>query len=341
MADTRYIDDHSNASRVLRVSRGLFVFRYVSSRGGIEAPEVMVSPAPGPAVEIISADNSSRPILCAPGDAVVIRAEQDASILATVMPVRPGSSRDAQFVFERIVQSPSLSAPSRDLWFAPTQQQPRAITSPGILAHVARRGDVTISPGEWVCGPQLPMVIEGLQVMWPNRPSDVDIQIGCSINARGRRSFVPSPSGTFVGTRGKAAPIVSVSLSLVGHRASTYRLSCEALFLGAQVQMQEGLSVDFSGPSGLEPLVGLRISVLDAVSAATGTNSLYNSAQTAHRTRNEFGGRNERADFTSKANSIAGHELAPLELSDMVPSISASKSGRVRVFRASRPTSHT
>lgn len=338
MADSRTFDDNASAARYLRVSRGLFVLRYVSSRGGIEAPEVMISPAPGPRVEIIAADSIPHPVLRMPGDAVVIRTEQDASILATVMPVRQGGSRDAQLVFERVSQSSGLSAPqvpaAREPWFAPVATAP-VVSSPAVLAHVARRGDVTIAPGEWICGPQLPMVIEGLQLSWTNRPQDVDIVIGCTVNARGRRVIAPAPSGVFVGTRGKAAPIVGLSLTLTGSGAAKYRLSAEALFLGSPVQGQEGQTLEFAGPSGLEPLVGLRLAI-EAAARDTQPAPQLRVPQTQ-----EFGGNAPLADFAPKANPIAGPIGGAHDLPDIVPSVSASRSGRVRVFRAQRPTSRT
>lgn len=335
MADARTFDDTASASRYLRVSRGLFVLRYVSSKGGLAAPEVMISHAPGPRVDVISADNVPNPILRAPGDAVVIRAEQDASIVATVMPTRPGGSRDAQLVFERVSQA-ALPADTRDPWFAPVAQPqsvtaPTVLTSPGIIAHVARRGDVSVAPGDWVCGPQLPMIIEGMQLNWANRPHDVDILMGCSINARARRTVAPSPTGVFVGTRGKAAPIIGLTLILTGPGADRYRLRAEALFLGAPVQIQDGQSLEFVGPSGLEPLVGLRLTI-EGIGRDARTAPWLVAPQTP-----DFGGSDAPLEFGPKANPISGRANLP----DIVPSVSAARSGRVRVFRAQRPNTQT
>jgi hypothetical protein len=324
------MEGNGSAARVLRVSRGLFVFRYVSSRAGIEAPEVMISVEPGSGVEIISSDGSPRPVLRNPGDAVVVRADRDSSMRAAITPVRAGGSRDAQFVFERI----ALSPPADDYHSEPADHYGHVPFSPPmILAHVARRGDVTVASGEWVCGPQFPMVIEGIQVVWPDRPHDVDLVVGCQINSRGRRVFPPAPSGNFVGTRGKAAPLIGVSLALVGRNAAGYRLACEALFLGCQVQAQEGSDLELSGPTGLEPLVGLRIRVLEnARSTSFSRDSLADRPADVPML--------SAAGRTYSPRAPGNADLFPPPAPAVLPAPSVSKTGRVRVFRAERPISN-
>ncbi|OYU48739.1 MAG: hypothetical protein CFE31_09870 [Rhizobiales bacterium PAR1] len=316
-------------TRILRVSKGVSVFRYVSSQGGPNAPEVMVSAPAGSGLDIITVDRSANPVLRAPGDGVVVRAEYDTSLMVTIMPSASAGSRDAHFVFEQVTQSPSGSfAPAKPPFRTEALTQPVSI--PSVLAHIARRGDVLVPPGEWVCGPQLPMVIEGLQISWPDRPQGVDLVVGCVINAGGRRTVPAAMTGTFVGTRGKAAPIVGLTLSLSGPRATAYRLSCEALFFGSQVQIQEGQALEFSGSTGFEPLVGLRISV----STASAMPMRERPVATPF----------AEPRFATPIPAPRVPEPAPVEQVPMVVAPSeaftpTNKAGRVRVFRTSKPSS--
>lgn len=327
MNDARYINEATQPGRQVRVSAGLFVLRYASSRGGLEAPTIVLSAFPGSGVEIVSADGAIEPRLYAPGDAVVVRAMQDSALQATIIPQRVGGSRDAQLVFERVsVSAPAFaSAPAA----RPVAIAPRTLTQPGMLAHVARRGDVVVSPGEWICGPQLPMVIEGVEVVWPDRPADVDIVASCVMESRGRRSSPIVASGNFVGSRGKAAPIVALSLRLVGPGAASYRLNVDALFLGAQVRSVSGASVEVTGPSGREPLVGLRLTV-GLVGEEPDLRSAY--VPVAPRPYEPVA---PAHDITPAHQAASPTALAktqnPLRL----------KSDRVRLFRAERPGSQS
>ena len=137
-----------------------------------------------------------------------------------------------------------------------------------ILAHVARRGDVVVQAGQWICGPQLPMAIEGLELRWKNRPPGVDIVSRATINARGLRTLAEQSIGSFLGTRGRAAPITALTLALVGPASEDFSLACDALFLGLPIISTIGKSCIFSGTAGNEPLVGLRLSVISAVDQA-------------------------------------------------------------------------
>ena len=65
--------------------------------------------------------------------------------------------------------------------------------------------------------------------------------------------------GGYAGTRGRALPIVGISFELSGSGAGDFRLSTEAIFLGAPVARMTGRHVKMSGPTGREPLVGFRL----------------------------------------------------------------------------------
>lgn len=323
----------SVATRSVSVSAGLFVFRYDSSKAGSQAPKVALSVPAGSDVELIATHAAQPVTLHAPGDAVVIRATREAPVTVQVAALSPGGSLDAHFVLEKLTQSSGVSQPV---------QAPQGLASYGtevsVLAHVSRRGDVTAEVGEWICGPQIPMQIEGLQLIWPGRPDDVDLLVSCTASNRGRRVYCPPASaGQFVGTRGKAAPIVSVSLMLAGAGAKRYHLSCEALFLGSQIQAQEGSGIEFSGPTGREPLVGLKLSLtpVSAQHSAAPLGIAPLDVSLASRARGSA--EPIRQPFFKPALP----ELPPLAATLSAASAQIPQpSARVRVFRAAKPVSH-
>ncbi len=129
------------------------------------------------------------------------------------------------------------------------------------MAHVSRRGDVVAEPGEWICGPDMPMPIEGLQIDWADKPAGVELDYVVTAGRSSQKRKFSGRSGSFAGTRGKAMPLVAIEMSLTGPNAAGYELEVEALFLGAAIASQSGASLSLTGPSTREPLVGLRFNV--------------------------------------------------------------------------------
>jgi hypothetical protein len=73
--------------------------------------------------------------------------------------------------------------------------------------------------------------------------------------------------GSFAGTRGKAMPLVGLVLELSGPVAPNFKISVETIFLGSPATRITGRRVVASGPTGREPLVGLRIRLETAATA--------------------------------------------------------------------------
>ena len=117
--------------------------------------------------------------------------------------------------------------------------------------------------------------------------------------------------GAFAGTRGRAMALTGLMLELTGPDATLYRFSAEALFLGSPVIRVSGERVVVSGPTGREPLVGLRV-------ALHGANS--QNDEVAHS--------NKLAQSTQKSQ--------PQRHSGQPTQGPPPSSSRVRVFR-SRP----
>lgn len=74
-------------------------------------------------------------------------------------------------------------------------------------------------------------------------------------------SRAPVEAGTFVGTGGRALPLVEMLLELSGTSAAQYELVAEAAFLGVPILRACGEKLTLAGPTGHEALVGIRLKV--------------------------------------------------------------------------------
>ncbi len=338
MIDPRFTFNDMTDSRPLRVPEGLFVLRYVSSPDGLDAPEISVTVPPGGDIAVIDASDSyarrGETVLGMPGDAVVLKARREGAVLITVVSTGARGRRQAHVGLERITNAPRPAVGGMAhaaMPMAEAQLDDRL----EIMAHVANRGDVTVKAGQWICGPQFPMAIEGLTLNWRGAPAGVDIVTTASLNDRGRRQLAPCSSGTFVGSRGRAAPLVALSFALTGPMAARYILSCEALFLGAAIVSRSGTSVDLMGPTGHEPLVGLRLSIVPAVPVALSAPPAWQAAApqpyAVAPPSYEIAQQPDR--LVPDAAVAAAQEALPGRLGV------AGSAGRVRIFRTSRSRS--
>jgi hypothetical protein len=221
---------------------------------------IRVSPQNDTDVELIAWPDATSNELSGPGDGLVVRAVRDAALILEVVPSAPGGTVDAELRLEPV----SRLVPSAGGKVDRVPQSGDIEADVEILAHVARRGDVVVSAGQWICGPDYPMPIEGIEMRWPGRPAGLDVVTSVSIRKNGIRNLPPALTGEFAGTRGRAAPITSLEISLTGERARDYELKLDALFLGSAVQSRRGQSISLIGPTGREPLVGFRASITPA-----------------------------------------------------------------------------
>jgi hypothetical protein len=128
-----------------------------------------------------------------------------------------------------------------------------------LLGHVAGIGDVVVSANEWLAGPSAPSRIEGISIAWPEKPNDLDIRYSVKTAKPQTISGRMTELGSFAGTRGKSLAVVGIALEISGPSASDFRFAAEAIFLGSPVMRMTGERVVLSGPTGREPLVGLRL----------------------------------------------------------------------------------
>jgi hypothetical protein len=130
-----------------------------------------------------------------------------------------------------------------------------------LMGHVAGRGDIFVNLNEWIAGPSAPSRVEGVSLEWPNKPPRFDIRYSVKVGQSGALSAQMMDMGSFAGSRGRAIPLTGVAFELSGEASSDYRLCVEAGFLASPIMRETGKRVVLSGPTGREPLVGLRMNL--------------------------------------------------------------------------------
>ena len=250
-------------NHTLVLEAGLYLLRYASTHAPEDPPFIQVQPSDADVgvISLMSGPGASHQRLREPGAYLLVQANRPSALDLTVCSRRADGSLDAEVRLERIITDQSgrnVVAAESDFTEPPETVQPDV----EILAHVSHRGDTTCRQGEWICGPKLPMPIEGIEIRWPNKPTDVELVYTAFSGRRNQQRSRETRVGDFVGTRGKSAPLVGLMLGLKGRHASLYELRCDALFLGSQVLSRTGAEITLSGPTGQEPLVGFRLSIV-------------------------------------------------------------------------------
>lgn len=246
--------------KTVDLARGLFLVRYDGSDDKVTPPAVRVFPDRGNAQNclIITAPDAADGTLYSPESALVVSVNRSCRIIVEVTPQRQGGSTNANIKIEPLTQGQMRSRTSP---MAPAPYLNGELGDFRLLAHVAGVGDVTESLDRWIAGPTAPARIEGLCVVWPGKPQDIAINYAVRFARpqRGDNQFVPL--GTFAGTRGRALPLTGFALEVSGPGANLYAFTAEAIFLGAPAMRVSGHRINLSGPSGREPLVGIKINV--------------------------------------------------------------------------------
>jgi len=247
--------------------------------------EIRVAPGSERNLTFILHPEARDAALWQPGSCLVVRATNPGQVVVTVTPTRSHGSVAASVEIESLTQGvpPRFSTSDRQsrnaLSFSDddddfpanngfrnrSQSNGRRDGEFTVLGHVAGRGDIVAASNEWIAGPSAPSRIEGLAIEWPDQPPGTELRYAVRY---GKRNLLTSESrglGSFVGSRGKALPIVGVNLELAGPSGS--QLVAEALFLGAPIQRVTGQRIQLSGPTRQEPLVGLRLSLSEGNTA--------------------------------------------------------------------------
>ncbi|MEO6779463.1 MAG: hypothetical protein ABI407_00670 [Bradyrhizobium sp.] len=241
--------------KVVDLDRGLFCIQYQSADDEASPPKVVVSAAPGHEreVELVLHPDADEAVLWQPGSSLIVRTNAAVQLHVQVVPLRQNGSKAAAVKFEPLTQGTPVYRAGGE-WDSAADDGMR------LLGHVAGIGDVLVGPNEWIAGPTAPSRIEGIAIQWPQKPGDVDLRYAVkSASQPGTPKMVDLQS--FAGTRQRALPITGIVLELSGPSASNYQLWAEALFLSSPTLRAIGQRLVLSGPTGREPLVGLRIAI--------------------------------------------------------------------------------
>lgn len=259
----------------IKVEPGLYTLSYVKSRSAENWPSVEVSALPESAqsIEVVSSPFESAGMISEPGGCVVLRVARSSQVQITVRP-HPGSSNDeAELQLESLHRGKAARA--REV--APTQAANGAPShAVRLLGHVSRRGDVQVTDGSWLAGPDAPAPIEGLSLALEQRIGNLSLEYQVMIGGPGGGWTPWLSHGQFAGTRGQFKPLVGVRARLAGQPNEGLSLEVQALFLGASVDTSRGTEVELMSPAGVDPLVGFKLALVGARSEV-GRDTNYGS----------------------------------------------------------------
>lgn len=288
----------------LDLQKGLFLIRYDSAEDAAQPPKVSLSidSRVAGSVEFLLPPDVEEPVLWSPGANVVVRLSAPTRIQVEVSARSAGGSLGAR------IQSASLS--TDPLGLAALDEPPIDFSGLRLLGHLAGRGDTFAGLAEWLGGPMAPTRIEGVGLDWAGRPQNFGLRHSVRVGGTGEpRATEFIEAGGYSGTRGRALPLVGATFEVFGPAAQHYEITADAIFLGSPQMKVTGQRVVVSGPTGREPLVGLRLQIASTKVAAPPARSAPATA---------------RQDVP----------VAPA-MADAAPTGTVrSGSGRVRVFRS-------
>jgi len=332
----------SSQEKTLDVQRGLFLVKYDSSESANRPPRVSVAPDAESenALELILSPDSVDATLWSPGASLVVRAVDRGRLKVVVEPAEPNGSTAARVSIAVLSDDP-LGA--RESGLSPAALD---LSNFRVLGHVAGIGDVTVSADDWVGGPLAPSRIEGMAIQWPDKPRDIDLRYAVTVGGPSPRQGQFVSVGSFAGTRGRALPVVGATLEISGSAATTHQLRVDTIFLGSPQMTVAGARVVLAGPTGREPLVGLRIVVepIDAVranrpTAQPGVSQKPSRAGASARTPQAAGKENQTIHKTStvargRAAAAPDADIAESQSSGATAQSLSKRGSRVRVFRS-------
>jgi hypothetical protein len=242
-------------TKSLEIQQGLFIIRYESADDPAQPPRVLVS-TESKSVRLVLPPGADEPVLWSPGACLVVLANRAGRLEVAVSPAQPNGSVGARIKLVPLSVDPAAAREESDV-----SAEPFDATRIQLLGHVAGVGDKVVRFGEWIAGPASPSRIEGIAIEWPNKPRGVDLRYAVRIGGQIPGATRPIDVGGFAGTRGRAAPLVGATLDIAGPNAGGYQLVADAMFLGAPQMRVAGRHVVLSGPTGREPMVGLRLAI--------------------------------------------------------------------------------
>lgn len=303
--------DHIRQQQSVAIKPGLFLVRYATAEDQAHPPIVKVSstPAQNQDISFVLDPEHTEAVLWQPDSCLVVRALAPGELSVEVMPSQTGGSAAATVRIEPLSQG-KRTLPAK---ISAGINERYDLSNFRILAHVTGIGDQLVKANEWIAGPVAPARIEGISIAWPDKPRDLEIRYAVKTVKPPLPSTRAVSLGSFAGSRGKAMPINSLMLELSGPAATALQFFVEAIFLGSPTIRTSGRRIAVSGPTGREPLVGLRVALQHT---ATAGRPLINAA--------------------AAAGAKPAHSLAPDAMPAQVSLLSSEprrQRDRIRVFR--------
>jgi hypothetical protein len=248
--------------KMIEVNKGLFLVRYAAAEDEAQPPkvEVFVDPTSQQDIDLVLHPDHKDAILWQPGSCLVVLAAAPGKLAVEVTSHRESGSTAATVKIEPLTQGEAGARQAQ-------AKKPRGGAGPlhfgdfRVLGHIAGIGDVLVGSQEWLAGPSAPSRIEGISIDWPSRPDDLDIRYAVKLAKAQPPSGQMLTPGSFAGTRGRALPVVGVILEMSGAERPNCQFLAEAIFLGSPTMRVTGKRVVLAGPTGREPLVGLRVGI--------------------------------------------------------------------------------
>lgn len=244
----------------IQVERGLVLIRYdraVDERNPPVVKAVLEGTDAG-LVRLVLSPDAREAYLSHPGTAFAAVVEAAATITIEVSPSVRGGSLAASVKVERL-EGGDAARPQGSAQPARTSNKHISFGELNLMCHVARRGDLRGKQSEWIGGPRAPSQIEGIAIEWANAPPDVRLRYQVRVGGQRPTNSRMVEAPGFIGTRGRALPIIGVKIELDGPAADQMSLEGEALFLGAPVVQRQGRQLVFAGPTVSEALIGFRL----------------------------------------------------------------------------------
>jgi len=247
--------------KILEMKRGLFLVRYAAAADENEPPKITLAPdhESRDALQLIAPPGETETALWRPGACLVLRAISPGSLIVEVEPL--SGSRSASSTVR--VEPLSVGRLTAEENTTPLKA-PLDLAGFALIGHVAGRGDVRVKADEWLAGPAAPARIEGIGIDWRSKPAGVRIRYSVSTAKPQTISQRLLNDGEFAGTRGKALPLTAVAFEVNGDAAPELQLAVEAIFLGSPTSRAVGRRISLTGPTGREPLVGLKVTAENA-----------------------------------------------------------------------------
>jgi hypothetical protein len=302
--------------KTLDLQRGLFLVKYEAADSR-QPPTVTLSidPDSESEVDIILPPTVEDATLWSPGACLVARcAKGGGRLRVAVTPSEPNGSTAARIQVIPLLNDPTQMHTNQPAKTPNRSKAAAALDLSGfrLVGHVAGIGDVFASAESWIAGPMAPSRIEGLLIEWPAKPGNLDFSYAVRVGGPRPATSEPVEVGKFAGTRGRSLPLVGATLEISGSGAEGHRLAVDAIFLGSPQMRVTGQRVVLSGPTGREPMVGLRVGFESTASV----KPLGRSA--------------------AKKAAAEDADSPATELETRLTGISGKRTGRVRVFRSAK-----